>query len=184
MTSYEGRLDTLEEKIRHAESWKEKYEKDVPGLEARVSELESMLAEAEARSKALERFEPFVKAIDGLFPRVPVSSDLRVLESVSLTPAVTEVVVKSAGVQVVDVSAVESMAGKILQVIFEDGLSADGRQFLFSEISRGLSDRGWRFGNANINSGIADLIKRGLLFKEQKGRYRLPSRVKFVLGGS
>jgi len=175
--------------------WKERYDKEVPRLKEEITRLEGELEKATAQvgqltKKAshevgelqtrLKKYEDLKRALAGLLPQVMPAPAGEESLSVALTPAATNIVLKPAQVESIQLSAVQGMPGKVLQVVVEDGLAEDGKQFIFSRIRDGLSERGWDPGTGNINIAIAELIKRGIFLKEEKGRYRIPGKLKIL----
>jgi len=199
---YEKEVPALKERIAKLEG--DLVGKETARLEAENRELGQKLVEARAtidinlaKGKAeaekigqleakLGRYEDLEKALHGLFPEISTppagwtESTPAGQVSVQLIPGATEVVLKPAQVQTVELSAVQGLPGKILQVVIEDPWGKDGQEFTFSQIKESLKERGWNPGTANINIAIGELVKRGVIIKEAVGKYRLPPKVKII----
>lgn len=178
--------------------WKERYEKDVAELKAKVASrdaeinrleglverLDKVETEAGIAQEKLSRFEALESALRSLLPgsgsSVVANSAGNSLQ-VDLTPASVTVALKPVQSIAIDMNAVEGAPGKVLQVVIEDELSKGQRQFRFGEIAKSLQERGWNLGAANINNAINSLVAQGIFIKEgEKGRYRLPAKVTVI----
>jgi len=180
--------------------WKQRYEEEVPKLQARISQLEAELAQTstiapkeleeatrrlntaltEANTQIakleakLDRYEAFERALKELLPS-PGTATSEPVKAISVQGEETTVTVQKPAQRTVEFRA-ETNQGKIMTLI---AIEREGKPTSEADLEALAREHGWALNHNNMAPELAKLVRQGVLVKENSRpiTYRLPRKV-------
>lgn len=167
------RLDQLEKNLV------EKYQQEkarADGLEAVVKVLDPRVIELENKLEGYEKVDKAIEALRNILGVAPKNETTGLIRRTIDLEAAETVIKLSHTLEPVKMSTKTGL-GKILYAAVHDLKSKPSSE---NEISDALQEYGWSMAHSTLAPNLAQLVKQGLLVKEQGKpiRYRTPGKLK------